>query len=129
MKSITLSQMLKRMSTKPKVLVGRFENIDVNAPFDFKKHKDNFPCYTEVCILKDGTIKYAVPSHVDFLVELAKVNPKDCPSEYWCSTLDWLMSLTGAIAVWTDYYRGKPNLVQLRTLSHLKESGLYVGDL
>lgn len=111
------------------ILHGIFEEIDTTLPFDWKKHKDNFPHYLEVIITPKGDIQYAVPDHKSALELYAKVTDKDCPKEYWFSMIEWLTALTGCICVYTDYYSGKANDKQISALQFLKDVGIYEGSV
>ena len=42
----------------------------LHSPFDMKTHKENFINYLEVVILENGTIEYAIPSHIKKLEEI-----------------------------------------------------------
>ena len=111
------------------LLDGRFEKIDTNKPFDWKLHKDNFPHYLEVLITPSGEVVYACPDHKTAMENLAGVTDYDCPPKYWFSMIDWLTELTGCIAVYTNYFVGNVNAVQLKTLRHLQYVGVYEGTL
>lgn len=41
----------------------------LRGPFDIETHKGAFVHYLEVCIDRDGVIRYAVPSHQRWLLE------------------------------------------------------------
>lgn len=125
----SIDDIKKKMKEPVKYLEGRFEKIYVDQPFDYKKHKDNFPYYLEVIIMSDGQIKYAVPSHLDALMQFGKVTHEDCPKDREYDFLEWLFEITGCIAVWDGYYRGKANEKQISTLRSLKDYGIYHGDL
>lgn len=107
------------------------------SDFDVEKHKKTFINYLEVLILKDGTIKYAVPSHQELAIRLAcdkkgitreELND-ECPREYYGDFLAWILMQTDSVAVWNDFYVGTPNDKQKDALRMLKSSGVYMGSI
>ena len=46
----------------------------LHSPFDMKTHKENFINYLEVIILENGTIEYAIPSHIKNLKKFVVKN-------------------------------------------------------
>lgn len=125
--------------------MGDDYNIDMKRihilhnAFDIKTHSENFINYLEVVILEDGTIEYAVPSHQEKLIKLAidKLGVDRngvmhaCPKEMYFDFNTWLMLVTGAVSVWTNFYMYPDDLneKQMESLLKLKESGLYTGYL
>lgn len=118
----------------------------LNSPFDMETHKKTFIFYLEVVIFEDGTIEYAIPSHLkkleklvsekygfkwenDYLssLELYKYYRKEI--KFKVDWLDWLLAESGCISVWTDRYMGNPNEKQLAKLKELKDYGLYEGEI
>lgn len=113
------------------------KKYDVYSEFDIDKHKATFINYLEVIIEPNGHILYAVPSHQELAIALAcnakgwtrdELN-KACPPEYYFDFLTWLLSLTGCISVWNDFYMGDANYAQLKALSELKDAGIYKGEI
>lgn len=107
------------------------------SDFDIKKHKEKYYNYLEVIITPEGIVKYAHPSHQQKLeYELcAKYNimrsqiADRCPDEMRFDYLRWLTNETGCIAVWNEFYYGKANTNQKRTLLKLYNEGLYSGPI
>ena len=108
---------------------GRYEKIYIDNPFDYKKHKDNFTNYLEVIITPDGVIKYAVPDHRTALIKYCKLDESDKSIGRDVFLLDSLIERSKCICVYTNNYRGIANDIQIRVLSHLKDYGLYEGEL
>lgn len=52
-----------------------------------------------------------------------------CPEEYYTDYMKWLLIETGCISVWTDFYYGEPNEIQLNALKTLKKEGIYSGNI
>lgn len=112
-------------------------NKILNSPFDIKIHKENFINYLEVCILEDGTIQYAVPSHQEKLISICMKKYmitrdelyRRCPPEYYLDFINWLCTISNTIAVWNDHYEGQSNQKQINSLKILKMNGLYRGSL
>lgn len=108
------------------------------SEFDIEMHKATFTNYLEVIVADDGTVMYAVPSHQEKAIALAEerlgLSRKEisdmCPREFYFDYLRWLLSLTGAIAVWNDSIEA-PALTkkQEATLRRLKLAGLYRGAI
>lgn len=113
------------------------EKYDVYCDFDPVKHKKKYINYCEVMILESGKVVYAVPSHQMKAEQLAceklgltrEQLSETCPEEAKFDWLNWLLSQTGAIAVWTDGYVGKPNDRQKVVLKRLKLYGIYSGPI
>ena len=112
-----------------------FERLQeiLHSPFDLKTHKENIENYLEVCIDRQGTIHYAVPSHQEWLIqracnELGRTREEiidSCPPEHYLDYMEWLMSLTGSICVWNHCISGNPNAEQKKILYQLQTAGLY----
>lgn len=108
----------------------------LHSGFDIEMHKATFTNYLEVIIAADGTVMYAVPSHQEKAIALAEkelgMSRKEisdmCPREFYFDYLRWLLSLTGAVAVWNDAVEA-PALTrkQEAALRRLKMAGLYRG--
>ena len=111
---------------------------DLSSTFDIEKHKATFKDYLEVIIEADGTILYATPSHQEKAVELAgkklRMTRQEisdmCPGEFYGDYLRWLLSLTGAAAVWNNMVLAPtPTKAQISSLRKLKMAGLYHGTI
>lgn len=110
----------------------------IHSKFDIQKHKDTFTGYLEVIIDEDGTVMYAVPSHQEKATALAEAKLRKtrkeiydmCPREHYCDYLNWLLSLTGAVALWNKCISA-PTVTkkQWAALRELKLHGLYRGTL
>ncbi len=105
---------------------------DVYSEFDIEQHKKTFINYLEVVILPDGTIKYAVPSHQEFLINyicekwgITREKFKTLiPDQYKFSFIDWLLTVSGCVCVWTSFYKGECNFEQSKRVEDLKDAGL-----
>lgn len=111
---------------------------DIHCKFDIEQHRKTYINYLEVMIKEDGEIVYAVPSHQEMASALAcerlRVSKEEllaaCPSEYYCDYMTWLLSISGAIAVWTGYcIAPHATKKQIRSLKRLKLAGLYKGPV
>ena len=104
----------------------------LHAPFDINTHKKTFINYLEVIIKPDGTIEYAVPSHMMKLTEIYGKSTDEMFEDYYkdSSGLDpiqWICKQTGCISVWEDGYTGHANAAQKRALWMLINNGVYGG--
>lgn len=111
----------------------------LHSPFDIKVHKLTFINYLEVVISPEGIVEYAVPSHVEKLLQVymeknAIVDRAVALNNLLklCglfSYIEALSKVTGYISVWNDaYITGcKPTQQQLNKLKTLKLNGLYRG--
>ena len=98
------------------------------SQFDFKLHNENYHYYCEVIIDETGKVHYAHPSHQEFLINKAceklKINRQElyekCPKNMLSDCLEWLMKLTNCICVWYNFYNGKPNKAQIKSLKKLQ---------
>lgn len=109
-------------------------NIVLHSPFDVEVHKRTFINYLEVIIRDNGTIEYAVPSHVMKLRSIYGKTTDEIFEEYTKESsgmepAEWLCDKTGCISVWTDGYAGKPNQKQRDALIMLKNHGVYGGNI
>ena len=98
----------------------------LNAPFDFDVHNGTFICYCEVIVMPDGTIEYAVPSHVEFLERLYRESMGSEPGDdFGCmwGYMEWLLERTGCVAVWYDRHTRAFNADQRRSLKRLALNG------
>jgi hypothetical protein len=114
------------------------EEYGLHSAFDIEKHKKTFINYLEVAITEDGTILYAVPSHVERFIQIAMeklcVGRKElydmCPVEYYFRFIEWLSIKSGAIAVWDGYcIAASVTKAQCFALKKLKLHGLYKGKI
>ena len=62
--------------------------------------------YCEVIIYPDGDLEYAVPSHVEALVRIAGESRDSIDNKMpiTSSPIKWLVSYTGCVAVWFNFY-------------------------
>lgn len=111
----------------------------LHSPFNIVTHKKTFVNYLEVVIDDKGEITYAVPSHMERLIEIymerynvtrEEITNKliyDPPWEYGLDMALYLCDKLNCICVWFDGYKGKPNKIQLNKLKTLRLSGVYHG--
>lgn len=104
----------------------------LHQPFDADVHVENFINYLEVIIRNDGTIEYAVPSHVMKLREIYGKTAEQIFDEFMESgcvldPAEYLCQKTGCISVWNSGYVGHANDKQLESLRLLKSKGIYEG--
>lgn len=103
------------------------KDYDVYSSFDLEKHKQTFRDYLEAVILKDGTVEYAVPSHTEKLISLTGIERETLYDmiPVNASPLEWLLSYTGCVCVWSRFYLGTPTTsAQEKTLQLLLDEGL-----
>lgn len=106
----------------------------LRGPFDIETHKGAFVHYLEVCIDRDGVIRYAVPSHQRWLLErFMDREGIETDLEAWgrippYGVIEWLCRELGCIAVWEDRFSGVPNAKQRAALRRLRLAGLYRGS-
>lgn len=119
---------------------GRCNNsgYSLHSEFDIQKHKATFTGYLEVIIDENGTVMYAVPSHQEKAIALAEEKlgktrqeiSDMCPREFYFDYLNWLLSLTGSIAVWNESVSASEiTAKQVAVLRKLKLNGLYRGKI
>lgn len=111
----------------------------LHSPFNIVTHKKTFINYLEVVIDDKGEITYAVPSHMERLIEIymerhnvtrEQITNKLIYDPSWEYGLDmalYLCDKLNCICVWFDGYKGKPNQIQLNKLKTLRLSGVYHG--
>lgn len=100
---------------------------DIYSKFDIEQHKKKYINYFEAIILPNGKVEYAVPSHQEKLIRIgaekygvSRCKFIDmCPKDKYLDYEEWLCEATECVAVWFDFYRGKPNEAQKRTLNEL----------
>ena len=116
----------------------RQRKYDLYCKFDVAKHKETFTNYLEVMILSDGAIEYAVRSHQEKAAILAcnklRVSRQElidmCPEEFYFDYMSWLLSLTGTMAVWENFYLASSvTNEQISSLEMLKKEGVYKGSI
>lgn len=114
-------------------------NEVLHGPFDPDVHAETFTDYLEIIIKPDGTIVYAVPSHVMALARIRAGHdvPLDglfrelesIPSTE--SPLDYLVERTGCTSLWTRHavYPHSITDAQRTAIIDLQRRGLYKGPL
>ena len=108
----------------------------IYSPFDPDKHKETYKNYLEVLSLEDGSVVYAIPSHQEKAMALARERLgvtreliyDMCPTQYYADFLNWLLSLTNSVSVW-NISCWSINKKQAATLRMLKTKGLYKGPI
>lgn len=112
------------------------DEYSIYCDFDIEQHKKKYGNYLEVLIEKDGRIVYAVPSHQEKAIELAcqklGVSRQElmamCPKEYYFDFMNWLLIVSGAVAVWNDFCSALTvTKKQIASLRRLKMAGIYKG--
>lgn len=114
----------------------------LHEPFDIKTHKLTFINYLEVVISPDGTVEYAVPSHLESLLKIFMEQENISDREEAAMIIEErdinmdgpliaLTKQTGYISVWSEAYTcgASPTKKQLSVLRELKMNGLYHGTL
>ena len=114
-------------------------NEVLHGQFDPDVHAETFTDYLEIIIKPDGTIVYAVPSHVMALARIRAGHdvPLDglfrelesIPSTE--SPLDYLVERTGCTSLWTRnaVYPHSVTDAQRTAIIDLQRRGLYKGPL
>lgn len=101
----------------------------LHSGFNPKLHKQTFTHYLEVIIDENSKIMYAVPSHQEKMIKLAreKLNVtreqlnEMCPEEHYFDFMTWLSKVSGACAVWENQVMGdKFTAEQIKALQMLK---------
>ena len=100
------------------------------SEFDFEQHAKHFICYCEVIIDEDGVCHYAIPSHQQYLIKMickkrniSRKQFEESIKDMLFIDIDWLLEQANAIAVYYEFYIGKPNDKQQATLNKLQETG------
>lgn len=112
----------------------------LHSDFDINTHKKTFIDYIEVVIDQSGNILYAVPSHMERLIEIYMKRHSvtrdelikgmvNAPSSWGLDMSEWLCKQLHCICVWTDTYKGEPNQIQLNKLKTLRLAGVYRGPV
>lgn len=114
----------------------------LRSEFNIDDHNKTFFNYFEAVIDREGKVYYAVPSHQEKVIEMVcdelfitRDELSDmCPKEYYFDFLRWMLSLTGLVAVWTDFFMDaggingvRINDKQKEMLKELKDNGIYNG--
>lgn len=111
----------------------------LKGAFDINLHKSTFINYLEVVISPDGTVEYAVPSHVEKLLSIYMRQNHITDREEAISLLEreslligyveCLTKQTGYISVWNNSYIAGRELTrkQFNALKTLRLHGLYRG--
>jgi hypothetical protein len=100
----------------------------LHSPFDINTHIKHFVNYFEVCILPDGTVEYAVPSHTEYVIkkymEKHKCTREDIYAKYF-NMYDIAKDLN-IVLCWSEtvYYEFKLTQEQFNVLTILKKYGL-----
>ena len=112
----------------------------LSGPFDINTHKRVFVNYLEVIVDELGVVHYATPSHSRWLEnkfadimnvsygEASKTIRDECMTTFK-DPIEYLTEKTKCVALWDDFHVGKPTDVQIKTMLHLKDEGLYHGDI
>jgi hypothetical protein len=144
----TLHEFMKRRQSNT-TYIPNTDYVDIQQktlrePFDINTHKDVFIDYLEIVILSDGTIEYAVPSHLEKLFQIAcdkykttkesllKTFQEESRTNGICGDIDpfeSLMRMTGAIPVWNMMHMGTCNEAQAASLDKLRQERLYTGPI
>ena len=114
----------------------------LHSPFDVETHKKTFINYLEVIIRNDGTIEYAVPSHMIKLQQIYGKTMDEVFEEYHhqyrnepadvamlLDPIEWLCKKTECISVWESGYTGIINDAQRKSLQLLHDNDLYLGRI
>ena len=111
---------------------------DLYSEFDIEMHGKTYVNYLEVIIDAEGKVMYAVPSHQEKCIALAREKlgitreelKRMCPREYYFDFMRWLCKISGVMAVWThDCEYWEPTVKQIGMLRKLKMAGLYKGPI
>lgn len=102
----------------------------LNSPFDISTHKKYFINYLEVMIDPEGTVHYAVPSHLYWLINYIK-KPEETIEDYIYNNqtydFDQLCYISNCVGVWggsLSYIIGNPNEKQKETIRELQNNNL-----
>jgi len=114
---------------------------DLYSDFDIKQHKEHYIHYLEVILFPDGHIEYAVPSHQEKLINIAReklqVSRQElfdmCPNEYAFDVITWLCNITGCVSIWENSFcksdKNKLTDEQVKTIKQLQDEDLFLGGL
>ena len=109
----------------------------LHSPFNIETHKKTFIDYLEVIIRKDGTVEYAVPSHMYKLMsifagddyDVSTISNQFLNDASGLTPIEWLCKKTGCISVWTNGFEGTANKKQIEVLKQLAAEKLYNGTI
>ena len=109
----------------------------LHGPFDIETHKKTFIDYLEIIIRADGTVEYAVPSHMyklmsvfeDGKYSVEQINDMFIQDMMGLTPIEWLCKKTGCISVWTKGFEGTANDKQIEVLKQLASKKLYTGAI
>ncbi len=104
----------------------------LHSAFDLEKHKVTFINYLEVIILENGDIVYAVPSHIEKLIEIYGKTKEEIYAEMsiFSAPMTFMLDKTKCVAVWSCGYMALwINAKQQATLDLLIGNGLTVNKL
>lgn len=116
------------------------ESYNLHCKFDVNMHRLKYPYYTEVVILPDGDIQYAVPSHQEKLISIcmdvlgvtrSELNDM-CPKEYYADFGQWLCNISNTVSVWYKFTMiptAGVTIEQQKALQMLKDNHCYVGEV
>ena len=114
-------------------------NEVLHGPFDPDVHAETFTNYLEVVIEPDGTVVYAVPSHVMALARIRAGHDVTLDGLFrelesiplTESPLDYLVERTGCASLWTRcaVYPRSVTDAQRTAIIDLQRRGLYKGPL
>ena len=108
------------------------QNEVLRNPFNVRIHKETFINYLEVIINPDGTIEYAVPSHIEKVYEKYMEKHKCTREEIYKKFIFPIDVATEMkiMLVWNNSIECNfnPTLEQLASLLMLKKEGLYYGE-
>ena len=112
-------------------------NEVLHGAFDINTHKETFIDYFEVIITSEGQVLYAIPSHLEKLLEIYMDMRGYTDRNIVCNEIldsreipiDFLTKNTGCISVWFYGYIGDANDVQTSKLRELRVAGVYRGEI
>lgn len=112
-------------------------NEVLHGDFDINTHKETFVDYLEVIITPEGKVLYAIPSHLEKLIEIymnmrGYTDRQIVYNEIMDSMeapIDFLTKNTGCASVWFNGYIGDANDVQISKLRELRVAGVYRGEI
>ena len=109
----------------------------LHAPFNIETHKKTFIDYLEIIIREDGTVEYAVPSHVYKLMsifagddyDVSTISNQFLNDASGLTPIEWLCKKTGCISVWTNGFEGTATEKQIEVLKQLASEKLYTDTI
>lgn len=103
------------------------QGYGLRSVFDIEKHKQTFINYFEAIILPSGEVVYAVPSHIEKLIQITGESREVIYDKMpiTASPIHWLLDYTGCVSLWSAFHLGEPTTAeQQKTLQSLIEAGL-----